>query len=41
VITENSTTTGVPQGRDGEKYYLPDDMAGKTIAWLHAVRAQD
>ncbi len=22
-------------------YYLPDDMADKTIEWLHAVRAQD
>ena len=41
VITENNTTTGVPQGREGEKYYFPDDMADKTIEWLHAVRAQD
>ena len=31
----------MPQGQDGEKYYLPDDMAGKTIEWLHGVRAQD
>ena len=41
VITENNTTIGVPQGKDGEKYYFPDDMADKTIEWLHAVRAQD
>ena len=41
VITENNTTIGVPQGQDGEKYYFPDDMADKTIEWLHAVRAQD
>jgi hypothetical protein len=41
VITENNTTIGVPQGTDGEKYYFPDDMADKTIEWLHAVRAQD
>jgi arylsulfatase A-like enzyme len=31
----------VPQGTDGKKYYFPDDMAGKTIEWLHAVRAAD
>ena len=41
VITENNKTIGVPQGREGEKYYFPDDMADKTIEWLHAVRAQD
>ena len=41
VITENQTTIGVPQGKDGEPYYLPDDMADKTIEWLHGVRAQD
>jgi arylsulfatase A-like enzyme len=26
---------------DGQPYYLPDDMADKTIEWLHGVRAQD
>ena len=41
VITENNKTIGVPQGKDGKKYYFPDDMADKTIEWLHAVRAQD
>jgi arylsulfatase A-like enzyme len=41
VITENNKTIGVPQGTDGKKYYFPDDMAGKTIEWLHAVRAAD
>jgi Arylsulfatase A and related enzymes len=41
VITENNKTIGVPQGQDGKKYYFPDDMADKTIEWLHAVRAQD
>lgn len=41
VITENIKTIGVPQGKDGQKYYFPDDMADKTIEWLHAVRAQD
>ena len=24
-----------------EAYYLPDDMADKTIEWLHGIRAQD
>ena len=24
-----------------DPYYLPDDMADKTIEWLHAIRAQD
>ena len=28
-------------GKDGKKYYFPDDMADKTIEWLHDVRAQD
>jgi hypothetical protein len=34
-------TIGVPEGKDGQPYYLPDDMADKTIEWLHGVRAQD
>ena len=41
VITENQKTIGVPKGTDGQPYYLPDDMADKTIEWLHGVRAQD
>jgi hypothetical protein len=41
VITENNKTVGVPAAKDGKKYYFPDDMADKTIGWLHAVRAQD
>jgi arylsulfatase A-like enzyme len=41
VITENQKTIGVPEGNDGQPYYLPDDMADKTIEWLHGVRAQD
>ena len=28
------------RGRE-DPYYLPDDMADKTIEWLHAIRAQD
>ena len=41
MITENQKTIGVPEGKDGQPYYLPDDMADKTIEWLHGVRAQD
>ena len=41
VITQNQTTIGVPEGKAGQPYYLPDDMADKTIEWIHGVRAQD
>jgi arylsulfatase A-like enzyme len=41
VITENQKTIGVPEGTDGQPCYFPDDMADKTIEWLHGVRAQD
>ena len=41
VITQNQTTIGVPEGKPGEPYYFPDDMADKTIEWIHGVRAQD
>jgi arylsulfatase A-like enzyme len=41
VVTENQKTIGVPEGKDGQPYYFPDDMADKTIEWLHGVRAQD
>ena len=30
-----------PSTTTSETYYLPDDMADKTIEWLHGVRAQD
>jgi arylsulfatase A-like enzyme len=32
---------GVPEGKDGEPYYFPDDLTDKAVEWLHAVRAQD
>ena len=32
---------GTHTGKDGKPYYFPDDMADKTIEWLHGVRAQD
>ena len=31
----------MPEGKDGKPYYFPDDMADKTIEWIHGVRAQD
>ena len=44
-LAENQKIIGTPEAfydEDGEDpYYLPDDMADKTIEWLHAVRAQD
>ncbi|MGH2936758.1 MAG: arylsulfatase [Solirubrobacterales bacterium] len=42
-LAENQKIIGTPPGfGDAENpYYLPDDMADKTIEWLHAIRAQD
>jgi len=41
IITQDNTIVGVPEGKDGKLYYLPDDITDKSIEWLHAVRAQD
>ena len=41
LITQDNTTTGVPEGKDGELYYFPDDFTDKAIEWFHAVRAAD
>lgn len=41
IITQGNDTLGVPEGRDGEDYYFPDDLTDKAVEWLHAVRAQD
>ena len=41
VITQDNTIIGVPEGQDGQEYYLPDDLTDKAVGWLHAVRAQD
>jgi len=41
VITQDNSTLGVPQGKDGGQYYFPDDLTDKAVEWLHAVRAQD
>ena len=42
-LAENQKIIGTePEYYDKENpYYLPDAMAGKTIEWLHGVRAQD
>jgi arylsulfatase len=36
VITENTTTIGVPTGKD---YYLPTDMANRAITWIRDQKA--
>ena len=41
IVTQDDSTIGVPEGKDGEQYYFPDDLSDKAIEWLHAVRAQD
>ncbi len=41
IITQDNTTIGVPEGKDGELYYFPDAFTDKAIEWLHAVRGQD
>jgi arylsulfatase len=41
VITQDNSVIGVPAGKDGKLYYLPDDITDKTVEWLHAVRAHD
>ena len=41
IITQDDWTLGVPEGKDGEQYYFPDDITDKAIEWLHGVRVQD
>ncbi len=41
VIQQDNSVLGVPEGKDGEQYYLPDDLTDQAVRWLHAVRAQD
>jgi arylsulfatase len=41
IITQDDWTLGVPEGKDGEPYYFPDDITDKAIEWLRAVKAQD
>ena len=41
IITQDNSTLGVQDGKDGQPYYFPDDLTDKAVEWLHAVRAQD
>jgi arylsulfatase A-like enzyme/uncharacterized membrane protein len=41
IITQDNSTLGVPEGKDGAPYYFPDDLTDKAVEWLHGVRAQD
>ena len=41
IITQDNTTIGVQEGKDGGQYYFPDDLTDKAVQWLHGVRAQD
>jgi arylsulfatase A-like enzyme/uncharacterized membrane protein len=41
IITQDDSTLGVLEGKDGKPYYFPDDLTDKAVEWLHAVRAQD
>ena len=41
LIFENQRAIGVPESTEEKPYYFPDDMAEKTIDWLHRIRAQD
>ena len=31
----------MPEGKDGQQYYFPDDLTDMAVEWLHGVRAQD
>ena len=37
IITQDNSTIGVPEGKDGKLYYFPDDITDKAVEWLHAV----
>jgi arylsulfatase len=41
IITQDNTIVGVPEGKDGDLYYFPDDLTDKSIEWIHGVRAQN
>jgi arylsulfatase A-like enzyme len=40
LIIENQKAIGVPEGKNGEQYYFQDDLADKTIDWLHRIRSE-
>ncbi len=41
IITQDNSTLGVMDGKNGQPYYFPDDLSDNAIEWLHGVRAQD
>ena len=41
VVVQDNTVIGVPEGKDGELYYFPDDITDKAVEWIHSVRAHD
>lgn len=41
IITQDNSTLGVQEGKDGQQYYFPDDLTDQAVEWLHGVRAQD
>ena len=41
VITQDNTIIGVPEGKDGAQFYVPEALTDEAVKWLHAVRAQD
>ena len=40
LIAENQKMVGVPEAKDGEQYYFQDDLADRTIDWIHKVRSE-
>ena len=41
IITQDNSTLGVQEGKDGAPYYFPDDVTDKAVGWVHGLRAQD
>jgi arylsulfatase A-like enzyme/uncharacterized membrane protein len=41
LLQMDNETIGVPEGKNGQQYYFPEDLTDKSIEWLHGVRAQD
>jgi arylsulfatase len=41
LISLDNETIGVPEGGNGQVYYLPDDLTAKAVEWLHGVRGHD
>jgi arylsulfatase len=41
LISVDNAMIGVPESKDGEQYYFPNDLTDKAVEWLHAVRGHD